>query len=364
MGALNRRLGVTLGVTVGLLCVWAGRQTAARRGAGVSPMAGAEPGSECHTASGPDHDTARELTPREKLDRRWLFVAIPVIAAVVGVLTGTVTVVVNVPRAAEVLGPVLDQVPGYGHQRQYVRLTSFRAGMSVGYLEANLGPAILTRRSPDGSLMDNTYRGDNYYAEAIVDAAGTVKLFSVTSCDPNFRPAFETPSRRTVVLQGSTFAAASEPGAAPRYFLSGATSPSYFYDVTYGGNPGLYKTWIVGVNTTCGWRSKPGYDGPDYPFDMWASADEDRVVFDTMHGWSKLRLGRWQAIPQVAAFRAGTYVNTYAETDIKTDPDELSAVLLGQPDPNPARFVAGPDPIRVRTLPGYRWRSNPSWGGF
>jgi hypothetical protein len=283
------------------------------------------------------------VTPKEKLDRRWLFVLIPVVAAVV-------TVVVNTPRAAEVLSPVLDQIPLYGAQRQYGRLTSFRAGMTASYLESKIGPPILSQRWPNGTLIDKTYRGNNYYVEAVQDASDTVKLFAVTSCDPGFHPAFRTPSGKAVTLQESTFADVSEPGVTTvSYFLSGATAPSYFFESIYEGNPGLYKTWIVGVNDSCEWRFKPGYAGPEPPFDA-AQSFRYGVKFDTSGGSGETTFQQWQNLPEVAAFRSSTFVNTYAETDAGTSLGELSSALYGGPS-DVAQFIPGPDPILVRTLP-------------
>jgi hypothetical protein len=287
----------------------------------------------------------RPLTPKERLDRLWLVVLVPIVAAVIAII-------VNTLHAAEALSPVLDRVPVFGQEREYGRLTTFRAGMTISYLESKIGPPILSQRSITGDLINNTYRGDAYFVEAVEDPSTTVKLFAVTSCDPNFKPAFKSPSGRTIILQESTFASVAVPEATtPNYFLSGATAPSYFFESIYEGNPGLYKTWIVGVNTSCKWTFKPGYRGPEGPFDASSSPYRLGINFDTTSGRGEAVYDVWSSLPQVAAFRSSTFVNTYAETDVGTDLGELGAAFYGVKDADVGQFVPGPDPILVRTLP-------------
>ena len=69
----------------------------------------------------------RPLTPKERLDRVWLVALVPIVAAVIAII-------VNTPHAAEALSPVLDRVPVFGREREYGRLTTFRAGMTISYL--------------------------------------------------------------------------------------------------------------------------------------------------------------------------------------------------------------------------------------
>lgn len=213
---------------------------------------------------------------------------------------------------------------------EYAKLSSLSAGMYIGRFEAALGVPVFIKDSNDGSRIEKTFDGPGYLVQTIQDSAGTVELMAVTACRADFNPTFTT-AIGAVTLGISTMGgqklagAKSQPPFTPRYFVSPATSNTYAYDQYYLGNPGYYKTYIVGVNDAC--KSTADY--------------EALVKAIGIPNIGKLTGETAASNPAVQAFRNSAVINTYAETGPRDS--NIDQIIDG--------FQIGADRIRVRTLP-------------
>jgi hypothetical protein len=209
---------------------------------------------------------------------------------------------------------------------EYRRIASLAGGLSIDYFREVLGTQMFERRSPDGRFTEHLFRRPGYWVQAIADADGAVGLMTVTSCVDEFRPRFEGqpppsfPRLGTVVLNESHFADTETEPSRVRYFTSGATANSYYYDEYYLGNPGNYKTYFVGINDAC------PYQLPE---------DSALAIFEAGAAAGALE----PTDPRVATLRAGAVANTYGETAPFFDESALDA------------FQIGADRILTRTAP-------------
>jgi hypothetical protein len=220
-------------------------------------------------------------------------------------------------------------------QAEYARLEGLRAGFTLAQFERTLGNPLFARPTPKGGLVESTFRGRDYWAQAVSNRQGTVLLYAVTSCSADFTPRFALPvygRNVSVTLNRSTFAAVLPHDELSReradYFASGASGDTYYYDEWYGANPGFYKEFAWGVNDACpDWfpeqkaLERKGLL-PDYPLRQW-------------NGYVA------EGGPSVARFRANVAVNTYAETAPLVDFPKLGGGLH-----------IGADRILIRTVTG------------
>lgn len=211
----------------------------------------------------------------------------------------------------------------------YERLALLAAGITLERFVAVLGPPLFVTPSRDaGGLTQSLFQGREFWVQAISDASGTVHLMAVTSCSPEFKPAYRgvagsNPAIDIVVLQETRM---DQTGAEPNmvhYSTSGATANSYYYDEYYFGNPGLYKTYFTGVTDGCQASFPPGAD-------LFLGVDYRARQFDPNDA-------------RVAEFRAGATINTYAETSAFALPDIV----------NGSGFQVGADRILTRTAPPF-----------
>ena len=185
-------------------------------------------------------------------------------------------------------------------QQEYTKISSLRSGISIAKVEEVLGSPLFVRTSQDGSLVEKTFRGHDYWVQAVHGVDGAVRLFAVTACDEDFRPQFDTPLGR-IVLNESTFDGVRGAPTIIRYFVSGATANSYFFDEHWGGNPGLYKTYFLGINDAC-----PAV--ANYVLNLIAGGvfPPDALNYPDGIAYS-------DKLPQVDQFRSKSVINTYAE---------------------------------------------------
>jgi hypothetical protein len=149
---------------------------------------------------------------------------------------------------------------------------------------------------------------------------------AITSCQTDFQPRFDgvdgsVPQLGKLVLNQTHMDEVSAMPTTIRYFTSGATANSYYYDEYYLGNPGHYKTYFVGINDACPISS---------------SIDQTRF---SLFGLSLANVRFDPSNESVRAFRSEAVANTYAETGIFFDP-----LLLDS-------FKPGADRILTRTAP-------------
>ena len=209
---------------------------------------------------------------------------------------------------------------------EYARLTSLAAGFSRTVFETKLGPAVFDRRSKDGSLREQTFRGRGYWVQAVSNRSRTVVLYAVTACDPDFQPEFSLPGGGPPLrlrLNSTTFAGIA-PSATADYFIGGATANVRFHEYLGAGNPSHYQTAIWGINDACpNWlaRLQPLQRDGDYP---------PMLVYEGSGSSDTTWL---------AGFRRRAVINTYAETAPDFYPEDLRDY-----------FQVGVDRILTRTV--------------
>lgn len=133
------------------------------------------------------------------------------------------------------------------------RLTSIRAGYTLGAVTRALGPPIVSNASPDGRYRNSIFRGHGYYAQTLTDRAATVLEYAVTACDPRLRPAFVPPGGGArIQLNRSTFWDVGGPESNVD-FHPGSTGGSltYFYEEAPGARPQDEKSVAWGLSDAC-----------------------------------------------------------------------------------------------------------------
>jgi hypothetical protein len=205
---------------------------------------------------------------------------------------------------------------------EYEKLQRLRAGFTLSRFESELGTPTFARpgrrrgrreRPPRPSsgtgvtdvLRESVFQGRDYWVQAVSNAHGSVLMWSVTSCDEEFRPRFEFPTLAgsAELTLGESKLDAVYPGGEGRdvraHYLQGATGTALYYEQTYSGNPGNYQSFAWGWGDGCG--------------DAHVAELYDRV------GYPELERGRYDGSVadvnrSVVRFRSHAAVNSYAET--------------------------------------------------
>jgi len=199
--------------------------------------------------------------------------------------------------------------------------------MTFDYFRDVLGTPMFASKSRDGRFTQSLFQGRDYWVQAVTDAAGTVELMAVSSCDLDFRPRFDgvsgaIPSLGTIVLNETHL---DQVGAQPSklHYSVGASANTHFYDEYSFGNPGNYKTYFVGIDDAC-----PSADTAADVVAGFGTSDYREKDFDPSDD-------------VVRTFRTRAVANTYGETGPFADPDAVSA------------FQIGADRILTRTAPPF-----------
>src|SRR3990172_3370466 len=196
-------------------------------------------------------------------------------------------------------------------QQEYSKLSSLRSGISIAKVEEVLGSPLFVRTSEDGSLVEKTFRGHDYWVQAVHGVDGAVQLLAATACHHDFKPRFHTPLG-DIVLNQSTFDGLQGDPTLIRYFPSGATANSYFFDQYWGGNPGLYKTYLVGINDAC-----PA--AANYLINLTAAEVFIPDALDALYHADGIAYSH--NLPYIDEFRSKSVINTYAEMGPYPFPD-------------------------------------------
>ena len=220
------------------------------------------------------------------------------------------------PTATETTIPTATRDP---RVREYRKLASVRAGMYIGRFEDTFGTPLLIRKSSDGSRIEKTFAGPNYFVQAIQDIDGTVRLMAVTSCDEEFQPTFVVPDG-SITLSKTLMK--DFPRATDHLYFVGGTSNTYLYDQSYTGNSGGYRMYLAGVDDACNYHVN---------FDIVRKYVGGQNITGSFND------------PDIVALRGFTTITTYAET---SPLDFILSSALGA-DPT---FQVGVDRIRVRGL--------------
>jgi hypothetical protein len=208
--------------------------------------------------------------------------------------------------------------------REYKRLSSLHGGLNIEKFHEILGTPVFITTAHDGvPLNEATYKGRDYWVQAIFNSNGMVLMFSVTACE-DFNPTFVNQIGK-VTLGRSRMAFSDNIPGAIHYNIPGATANAYLIDEYYLGNPGNYKTYYFGLTDACGRLVGESY--------LTSPMFQDGYFL----GWENRTYPRTDY--RILEFRQTSIVNTYGETAPFVD---TKAFL--------ASFQIGPNRILTRTL--------------
>lgn len=217
-------------------------------------------------------------------------------ATLIAILTGLLVLASAIIDLGERVRDDLDW-----RDQEYKKLTNLKAGFDLRFFEDQLGVPVFVRRSEDDNrYIEHTFRGREYWAQTI-SRNGTVELYSVTSCDSEFKPVFAAPglspgvsAEDIVTLEKSKLAEVHDGGPLITYEYLLGSSFLRVFETAYAGLASNYKTFIWGATSAC----RMG--------DEWPALPPHRS--DTPYkGTSPERR------PPLDAYRSELVVNTFAE---------------------------------------------------
>jgi hypothetical protein len=185
------------------------------------------------------------------------------------------------------------------------KLASLHAGYTLERFQAVLGAPTFSRTDRTSKLREDSFRRRDYWVQAVSREDGTVLLYAVTVCDPDFRPQFSMVGYRpggVVVQLGKSTLASVLPrgldGSVEVNYSQGVTANTTYMDESYRGNPSNYKTYVWGVNDACPNALEQLYQSTGFP-------TLPRFPYRS----SLARVSQ-----TIKRFRAKAQVNTFAET--------------------------------------------------
>jgi len=131
-----------------------------------------------------------------------------------------------------------------------IRNSDRSRGFDIGQFTSVLGPALFIRWSDKRDVVEYTFRGRDFWVQALADPRGLVDIYSATSCDPSFTPTFDPfPGRVPRVTLQRTPLSAIRTHTTVDYSFSGATGNSHVAEDYYGTN--AYQTFRWDVDDAC-----------------------------------------------------------------------------------------------------------------
>jgi hypothetical protein len=212
---------------------------------------------------------------------------------------------------------------------EYEKLERLKAGFSFEVFDETLGAPVFVRDR--GQVRERTYKGRDYWVQTVSGSDGVVTLYSVTSCDEDFKPEFSIAggsengtSDSKIQLHESEAGSVIADSTHTRlnFFYSGATANSRFLTTWSSGNPSNYKAYAWGYTDPC--------EGDRLPPRVEALGD-DGLFYGSVD----------EAPRSVRDFGNRVSVNTFAETA------PLKSLSAAE-----GPFQIGPDRILVRTTYG------------
>jgi hypothetical protein len=198
-----------------------------------------------------------------------------------------------------------------------------RAGVSLSYAEAILGPPLVVGDNEFSSEQIYLYSGN--WVQLVHDDKGKVLLLAVTDCSSDSKQTIETPvygnqsadAAGTVTLNETTLAEAGM--GSPDYFIG--AHDVYFFEEYFRGNPGQYKEWAVGFSDACPLQAF----SPDFAT-LEQAISRESVLGQDKRTWAV----DWKEDADIAEFRSTARITTYAETAPGVTLDSVDAAdLLG-----------------------------------
>lgn len=136
-------------------------------------------------------------------------------------------------------------------EEKYHILEKLSTQVQIDYFNRLLTQPVYINWSDDESLKEYIYVDPSYYVQAITDIHDKVLAYTVTSREIEFNLSFKPLSDKNEIILNQTnfytIRSEFEPLLVCHYFV-GNTSPTYYFEQYYFGNPGLYQTYLLGIN--------------------------------------------------------------------------------------------------------------------
>ncbi len=223
----------------------------------------------------------------------------------------------------------------------YARLSKLRTDVARAYFEQELCLSHAFR-TVIGRFTEHVYPHKWFFVQCLTDEHDNVVFYSVTSRDAEFTPAIwpssASPDNVPAIPHerlGSVPFAEIFPDHVPNgvlAFFSGATAPSTYVESYYLGNPGLYLTYLIGLN-----------DAGHYSFDMAAAYSPELVSPEVRIG----RLGEFDGGGDSSEFLSRDYIVKFRRI---AKPNTFGILGRRFPYSEALPVYLGPSRTQVRTL--------------
>ena len=224
----------------------------------------------------------------------------------------------------------------------YERLERLRTDVARAYFEQELGLRHAFSNRVSGRFTEYIYPHKWFHVQAFTNVDDDVIMYSVTTRDENFTPRVwptsaspeSYPALPRFRLGNVTFAEVF-PEVRPhgiRAFFSGATAPSLYEESFSLGNPGLYLTYLIGLNAA-------GHHFFAFSDVYSEQLFGPKVAFGRLAGsrTASRDIEAFLSQEHISRFRSVARPNVYGIVGQKFSGDELPVYL-------------GPDRTQVRTL--------------
>jgi hypothetical protein len=154
--------------------------------------------------------------------------------------------------------------------KEYENLKTLYVGASVSHFDSTLGPPSIVKAIPgETGTMERLYVKKDYVVETLATADGQTKLYSVLSCNSDFKPSFTFLDSK-ITLQDKPLAAQMPFGRPPEWLYyeppSTVSSPTFYFEMTAeisGASRNRGSGYGVNsVDGACGDLPAQGYEGP------------------------------------------------------------------------------------------------------
>lgn len=225
--------------------------------------------------------------------------------------------------------PDFVEAPERNREEKYEVLNKLSVQVQINYFTNLLGSPYYINSVENHEAKEHVYVDEDYYVQAITNLNDKVYSYAITSRKKDFNPTFDMSNLFKVSLNKTPF---TEWRVDPYreyplscYFFLGAHDPIYYFEYEYFGNPGLYHSYLVGVNNSAKFDGLPNSsEGEMRP---WGTADCEKVNQDD----------RRNMTPNTIIVR-----NTLMEAELGIDNE-----VLGKKGPG---VWYGPNNIQLRTF--------------
>lgn len=224
--------------------------------------------------------------------------------------------------------PEFVEAPKRNKEEKYEALKKLSVEVQINYFTKLLGsPLYINPVEGNKDLKEYVFVDDDFYVQTITNTNDKVYSYAIVSRKKDFNPTFEMSNLFKVSLNKTPFSEWLIGKDLPLncYRFIGAHDPIYYFEEHYFGNPGLYLTYLVGINNSA------SYDGIPRP------EDESFVHFGSIDCESTRQKDREEITPNTFIVRSDLFGGRIG-------------IKEGDFDEKGPGVWYGPDNIQLRTL--------------